>query len=114
MYYFYIVESPSKRIGFGIAQNVQERNKQYCSHCGDIVSMTVYGGQRSHAKALERTIKKQYIDNLWQIEDWTTEWLNKDITREQLVEYVNELIETRHIKVDSLVDDYNFTMGNII
>lgn len=113
MYYFYIIESPGKRVGFGIAQNVHERNKQYCSHAGDIVQMTVYGGQRTHAKALERTIKKQYVDNLWQVEDWTTEWLNKEITKEQLVEYVNDLIESRHLSVEKLVDNFDFTQDTL-
>jgi len=57
MYHFYIIISVSGRIGFGIAQDIAERNKQYCSHAGDIVKMYVYQGLRSHAKALERTIK---------------------------------------------------------
>lgn len=107
-YYFYIVESLSGRIGFGIAQNIHERNKQYCSHAGDIVKMAVYGGQRTHAKALERTIKTKFVDDLWKMEDWTTEWLNKDIDMSTFKKLVDELIAERHYRVSLLATDFDF------
>jgi hypothetical protein len=113
MYYFYIIRSVGGRIGFGIAQNIKERNKQYCSHAGDIVNMTVYGGQRTHAKALERTIKTQYVDNIWVIDDWQTEWLNNDVTADQLKSYVDELIAERHFHLILVATDYNFTQGDL-
>ena len=113
MYYFYIIISVGGRIGFGIAQDIKERNKQYCSHAGDIVQMYVYSGQRTHAKALERTIKTQYIDNIWKIEDWQTEWLNKDITDVQLKQYVDELIEERHFHLTLVKENYDFTQGDL-
>lgn len=107
-YYFYIIKSVGRRVGFGIAQNINERNKQYCSHAGDIVKMTVYGGQRTHAKALERTIKTQYVDNLWTIGDWQTEWLNSDVTQEQLKQYVDTLIVERHFKLKVVAEEFDF------
>lgn len=113
MYNFYIIISVGGRIGFGIAQDIRERNKQYCSHAGDIVKMYVYQGQRTHAKALERTIKTQYIDNIWVIDDWRTEWLNKDITANQLKEYVDELIAERHFHLNLVAKDYDFTQGDL-
>lgn len=113
MYFFYIIISVGGRVGFGIAQNIKERNQQYCSHAGDIVNMYVYGGQRTHAKALERTIKTQYIDNIWVIEDWQTEWLNKDVTAEQLKSYVDELIQERHFHLNLIAKNYNFTQGDL-
>ena len=113
MYYFYIIESVGGRVGFGIAQDIKDRNQQYCSHAGDIVNMQVYGGQRTHAKALERTIKTQYIDNIWVIEDWYTEWLNKDISIDVLQEYVEQLIAERHLNVKLVAKDYNFTQGDL-
>jgi hypothetical protein len=113
MYYFYIIISVGGRVGFGIAQNIYERNKQYCSHAGDIVNMHVYGGLRTHAKALERTIKTQYVDNLWVIDDWTTEWLNSGIGVDELQEYVDQLIVERHLDVRLVMKDYNFTQGDL-
>jgi hypothetical protein len=109
MYYLYLIESLGGRVGFGIAQNPKERNKQYCSHAGGIVNMHLYGGLRAHAKALERTIKTQYVDNIWTIEDWQTEWLNDDIPMSQLKEYVETLIAERHFRLQLIATDYNFT-----
>lgn len=108
MYNFYLIESLGGRAGFGIAQDVKERNKQYCSHAGGIVNMYVYGGLRAHAKALERTIKTQYTDNIWQIEDWKTEWLNDDVPMSDLKEYVDTLIKERHFKLKLIAENYNF------
>jgi len=113
VYYFYIIISVGGRIGFGIAQDIRERNKQYCSHAGDIVKMYVYGGQRTHAKALERTIKTQYVDNIWIIEDWKTEWLNDSVTAEQLKAYVDQLIEERHFRLAFLAENYDFTQESL-
>jgi predicted GIY-YIG superfamily endonuclease len=114
MYYFYIIISVGGRIGFGIAQDIRERNKQYCSHAGDIVKMYVYGGQRTHAKALERTIKTQYIDNIWVIEDWRTEWLNDSVTADQVKSYVDQLIQERHFRLNLLAENYDFTQELLV
>ena len=108
MYYFYIIISVSGRIGFGIAQDIKERNKQYCSHAGSIVNMVVYGGLRTHAKALERIVKTQYIDNIWVIEDWKTEWLNDNITLNDFETYINGLITERHFRLTQKSKSYNF------
>lgn len=108
MYYFYLIESLGGRAGFGIAQDPKERNKQYCSHAGGIVNMHLYGGLRAHAKALERTIKTQYIDNIWKIEDWKTEWLNDDVPMSDLKKYVESLIHERHFKLKLVAKGYNF------
>jgi hypothetical protein len=108
MYYFYIIISVSGRIGFGIAQDIKERNKQYCSHAGSIVNMVVYGGLRTHAKALERIVKTQYIDNIWIIEDWKTEWLNDNITLNDFKTYIDELITERHFRLTQVAESYNF------
>lgn len=108
MYHLYLIESLGGRAGFGIAKEIKERNKQYCSHAGGIVNMYVYGGLRAHAKALERTIKTQYVDNIWKIEEWQTEWLNDDVSIDQLKEYVDTLIAERHFKLKLICKDYNF------
>lgn len=108
MYSFYLIESLGGRAGFGIAQDIKERNKQYCSHAGGIVKMHVYKGLRAHAKALERTIKTQYVDNIWKIEDWQTEWLNDDVPMQTLKEYVDTLITERHFKLKLVATNYDF------
>jgi predicted GIY-YIG superfamily endonuclease len=110
MYYLYLIESVGGRAGFGIASDPKERNKQYCSHSGDIVKFKfLYGGQRSHAKTIERTIKTQYVDNIWKIEDWKTEWLKDDITINDLKEYVDQLLkERKFLKLDLVATDYDF------
>lgn len=107
-YHFYLIESAGGRAGFGIAQDIKERNKQYCSHAGAIVKMTIYSGLRAHAKALERTIKIQFADNIWVIEDWKTEWLNDDVPMKTLKEYVDTLIKERHFKLKCVAQDWNF------
>jgi len=108
MYHFYLIQSLGGRAGFGIAQDIKERNKQYCSHAGGIVNMHVYTGLRAHAKALERTIKTQYVDNIWIIEDWKTEWLNDSVPMEVLKKYVDDLIKERHFKLKCIAQDWNF------
>lgn len=75
---------------------------------GGIPNMQLYGGLKSHATALERTIKTQYIDNIWIIDDWETEWLNESVPMEQLKSYVDELIKERHFRVEFLTNEYNF------
>ena len=109
MYYLYLIQSPFGRPGFGIMQTPPERNKQYCSHMGGMVNMRVYGGLRAHAKALERTIKTQYIDNIWTVDDWKTEWLNDTVPMSQLIDYVETLITERHFRLQLIDPDYNFT-----
>lgn len=109
MYYFYIIVSAFGRIGFGIAQDPKERNKQYCSHSGGIVDFVfLYGGLSTHAKALERTIKTQYIDNIWMLDDWKTEWLNDDVDINDFHTYVNSLISERHFRLSQVAQNYNF------
>ena len=108
-YYFYLITSLGGRAGFGITSIPHERNKQYCSHSGGIVMFShLYEGQRTHAKALERTIKTQYIDNLWVVEDWKTEWLNTNVSMDELKAYVDSLITERHLKLTHIASDFTF------
>ena len=111
MYFFYLIESVGGRAGFGICQDFKERNKQYVSHSGDIVKFKyLYGGIRGHAKDLERLIKIQYVDNLWQLEDWKTEWLNDLVKMPQLQEYVDSLLKERpFLRLKLVAQDYDCT-----
>jgi hypothetical protein len=107
-YYFYIVQGD--RAGFGIAQDMKHRSQQYSSHTGRIVNFPfVFAGHRPHAKALERSIKTEFHDDIWMIEDWRTEWLNDDITIEMLKETVDRLIAERHYKLECIAINYDFT-----
>jgi len=109
MYYLYLIESLGGRAGFGITQHPWERNKQYCSHAGGIVKFVyLFGGLRTHAKAVERTIKQQYVDNLWFVGDWKTEWLNENVSIETLYEYVQTLINQRHYSLKVVAKDFDF------
>lgn len=112
MYYLYLIESIMGRAGFGIAACPKDRNKQYASHSGDIVKFRfVYGGLRTHAKAIEKTIKTQFVDNIWKIEDWKTEWLNNDVSMLSLKSYVDELIQQRHYNLKLVATDYDFSQS---
>ena len=109
MYHLYIVKSIGGRIGFGIATDLKERNKHYASHSGDIVQFPlVFGGLRAHAKAVEKTIKREYEDHLWQVDDWKTEWLKKEVYMEDFEKFIMTLIKERHYKLEVVKRDYNF------
>jgi hypothetical protein len=113
-YYLYLVTSVGGRAGFGIAEDYRERNKHYASHSGDIVKFSyIYTGIRAKAKALERTIKRQYVDNIWMVDDWKTEWLVKDVSMAQLQAYVQDLIDSRHLGLELFAQDYDFTQGEL-
>lgn len=107
-YYFYIIESLRGRAGFGITSVPHERNKQYTAHAGDRVKFKyLYHGLRAHAKALERILKVQFVDQLWKVGDWETEWLD-ELTAEQLKDIVDTLISERHIRVSLIATDFDF------
>jgi hypothetical protein len=112
MYYFYLVKSPT-RIGYGICSDKKDRNKKYTSHAGEIVKFPyVWGGLRTHAKAVERNIKQQFVDNTWIVGEWKTEWLDETITAEYLKEYVDQLIKERHYKLAIVDIDYDLTQDS--
>lgn len=114
MYYLYLITNLNGRAGFGISTDPKERNRQYASHAGDIVKFSyLYGGLRTHAKAVERTIKTQFVDRLWKIEDWNTEWLNSDTSIEDLKEYVDQLIRERHYRLELIATDFDFRSSEL-
>jgi len=114
MYYLYLIQSLKGRAGFGIAKNPQARNRDYVAHCGDIVNFPyLYGGTIAHVKKIENVIKEQYVDNIWHIEDRPLEWLNNDVSIEQLKDYVDTLIKERHYRVKLVAKNYNFTQDTL-
>jgi predicted GIY-YIG superfamily endonuclease len=111
MYYFYVIQSVGNRVGFGITSNPVERNKQYVSHSGDVVKFRyLYGGIKAHAMALERTIKTQWVDDIWKVEGWSTEWLISTIGLEDFASRISDLIKERHLKLELVAKNFDFTM----
>lgn len=110
MYYFYIVQSIGGRVGFGITKDYEERNKQYCSHSGDIVTFPlVFGGRKNHAINLENSIKREMMDECWAVEGWRTEWLNSDMTLEQFIRIIEEKISERHYVLEIVEEDFSIS-----
>lgn len=115
MYYFYIILSVGGRVGFGICEDPKDRNKKYASHSGDIVQFVyLFGGVRAHAKSLERTIKNDWAEQTWVVDDWKTEWLEKTVSVDELYKYVTQILTERpFLKLELVAKDYNFQQGDL-
>ena len=99
MSYFYILPGPF-RTGFGITGDYERREKDYTGAGGGVAQFTyLFEGASSHVKRLENIIKIQNKDMLWKVDGWKTEWLDNGWTTEQLLEFVQELVAERHLKV---------------
>ena len=44
-------------------------------------------------------LQQKHIDMLWKNDDWKTEWLDNNWTAEQLLEFVLEIINERHLQI---------------
>ena len=114
MYYLYLIENLNGRAGFGITGNPKSRNRDCVAGCGDIVDFKyLYGGSSAHVKKIENVIKNQYVDNVWKIDGRPLEWLNNDVSMDQLKDYVDTLITERHYRVELVTNDYNFTKDEL-
>lgn len=99
MYYFYILLGPF-RVGFGITGNPERREKDYTGAWGGTAEFTyLFQGPSTHIKRLESIIKTMHTDMLWRLDDWNTEWLDNGWTPEQMLEFVEQLVNERHLKV---------------
>jgi hypothetical protein len=99
MSYFYILPGPF-RTGFGITGDHERREKDYTGAWGGVARFSyLFEGTSTHIKRLENIIKIQNRDILWKVDEWETEWLDNDWTPEQLLEFVQELVAERHLKV---------------
>ena len=108
MYYFYVIK-PFSRIGFGITQDYADRNKKYCSHCGELVPFVrLYGGLQTKSKKLERDIKRQYAHNIWVVDDWKTEWLNQDVKLDDFVAFLESIIVDKHLDLRLVAENITF------
>jgi hypothetical protein len=100
--YFYILPGPY-RLGFGITSNYERRAKDYTGAWGGIAEFKyLFDGPTSHVKRLENIIKTIHRDMLWRIDEWETEWLDNGWTPEQLLDFVLEIIQERHLRVNQI------------
>lgn len=97
--YFYILQGPF-RLGFGITGNVERREKDYTGAWGGVAKFSfLFEGPPPHIKRLENIIKTMYVDMLWHVDEWKTEWLNNDWVDIQLRDFVLEIIKERHLQI---------------
>jgi hypothetical protein len=99
---FYILTGPFLE-GFGITGNHERRAKDYTGAWGGEAEFKyLFEGPPSHVKRLENVIKTMHSDMLWKLDEWETEWLGNDWTAEQLLEFVKDIIEERHLKLTQI------------
>jgi hypothetical protein len=99
MSYFYILSGPY-RTGFGITGDYERREKDYTGAWGGEAKFSyLFEGTSTHIKRLENIIKIQNKDMLWMLDEWRTEWLDNGWNADQLLEFVTELIQERHLKL---------------
>jgi hypothetical protein len=100
--YFYILPGPF-RLGFGITSNYERRKKDYTGAWGGPAEFKyLFEGPTPHIKRLENIIKTMHRDMLWKIDEWETEWLDNDWTPEQLLEFVLDTINERHLQIKQI------------
>lgn len=100
--YFYILQGPY-RLGFGITSNHERRAKDYTGAWGGVAEFVhLFEGPTPHIKRLEQIIKTMHVDMLWCIDDWRTEWLDNDWTTNDLLAFVLETINERHMPIKQI------------
>lgn len=99
MMYFYILPGPY-RLGFGITGNAERREKDYTGAWGGEARFQyVLQGPAPHIKRLENIIKTQNREMLWKVDEWETEWLDNGWTADDLLAFVQETIQERHLSI---------------
>jgi len=102
MSYFYILPGPF-RTGFGITSDYDRREKDYTDSWGGIARFSyLFEGTSTHVKRLENIIKIQNQDMLWKVDEWKTEWLDNGWSSEQLLDFVKDIVQERHLKVTQI------------
>jgi hypothetical protein len=87
-------------VGFGITGNHERRAKDYTGAWGGQAEFKyLFEGPVSHVKRLENVIKTMHSDMLWKLDEWETEWLDNGWSSEQLLDFVNAIIQERHLKL---------------
>jgi hypothetical protein len=100
--YFYILPGPF-RLGFGITNDYDRREKDYTgSWGGEARFCYLFEGPTPHIKRLENIIKTQNREMLWMVDEWETEWLDNGWTADELLEFVQQIIQERHLPLDRI------------
>lgn len=100
--YFYILPGPF-RLGFGITQNYERREKDYTGAWGGEARFQyLFEGPAPHVKRLENIIKNQNREMLWRVDEWETEWLDNEWTADDLLRFVLETIQERHLHLTQI------------
>lgn len=100
--YFYILQGPY-RVGFGITGNHERRAKDYTGAWGGVAEFTyLFEGPTPHIKRLEQILKTMHVDMLWCLDEWETEWLDNGWTPEDLLAFVLQTIQDRHLPIKQI------------
>ena len=77
--------------------------KDYTGAWGGVACFAyLFEGASTHVKRLENIIKIQNQDMLWKVDEWKTEWLDNGWTSEQLLDFVKDIVQERHLKVTQI------------
>ena len=116
MRYFYTVQNPWGRVGYGIAGDYKEQNQDYIAGLGELSQFpVVFGGTPHHVTGLEKHIKRKRLSDTWTVRtlkgDWYTEWFEREVPLEGFIEYVKDTIEFMRYSLE--VVDENYCFGHI-
>lgn len=90
-------------MGFGITGNHERRAKDYTGAWGGEAEFKyLFEGPPSHIKRLENVIKTMHSDMLWKLDEWETEWLDNGWSAEQLLDFVKDIVQERHLKLTQI------------
>lgn len=100
--YFYILPGPY-RTGFGITSSFERREKDYTGAWGGEATFKyLFEGAPPHVKRIEQLLKTMHKDMLWKLDEWETEWLDNGWNADQLLEFVQQLIDERHLQLKQI------------
>ena len=97
MRYLYIWSNHVGKTCFGITSNLENRKRKYEGHCGiEITFDKVYAGPANHIEDLEDNIKREFYDHLFATGSGKYEWINQEVSTEQVLGWINWEIENTY------------------
>jgi hypothetical protein len=97
MRYLYIWSNHVGKTCFGITSNLETRKRKYEGHCGFEITFTkVYQGPANHIEDLEDNIKREFYQHLFSTGIGKYEWINQDVTTEQVLSWIDWEIENTY------------------
>ena len=105
MRYLYIWHNHIGRTCFGITSNVENRRRKYEGHCGHAVRFDcVYQGPANHIEDLEDRIKDEFWNFLFRTGTGKYEWINEQVSQQQVDNWLQWEIENTYNNQISKVD----------